>query len=258
MTPSLLFLLGGRDLEMLEIGRLVRAAAGAAAVADKGLPWHASRASAYRAEIAAALGQGRVPVLVELMPDRKPALLARCRGVDHHGERAGADRPTALEQVFALLELPRERWTRRLDLVAANDRGWIPELRAKGASAAEILAIRAEDRAAQGVTEAEERAAEAALSEAERPLPDLLLVRLPHARTATVTDRLALAAPGDPPDVLVVCPDELDFSGRGARVLALAKRFPGGWHGGALPERGFWGHPAPLPDERAVLATLAG
>jgi hypothetical protein len=39
-------------------------------------------------------------------------------------------------------------------------------------------------------------------------------------------------------------------------VLALASAYPDGWSGGALPERGFWGHAAPLPALDAVLATI--
>lgn len=255
---ALLFLLGGHDLEMLEIKRLVVATLGPKAVVDKGLPWHAARASAYAVEIAAALAEGVRPVLVELAPDLPAAALEHCVIVDHHGVLAGADRPTSLEQVFRLLGLPRTAWTRWLALVAANDRGWIPELEAMGASKAEIEAIRAEDRAAQGVTAAEEAAAERALASRETRLGgSLTLVHLPHARTSPVFDRLALEAdPAEPPDTLVVSPTGLDFSGGGKRVLALASAYPDGWSGGALPERGFWGHAAPLPALDAVLATI--
>jgi hypothetical protein len=45
---TLRFFLGGHDLEMLEIGRLVVATLGPEALVDKGLPWHAARASAMR------------------------------------------------------------------------------------------------------------------------------------------------------------------------------------------------------------------
>jgi hypothetical protein len=258
MTAPYRFFLGGRDLEMVEIGRLVRQTLGDSTAVDRALPWHAARASAYRAEIEAALAAGRVPVLVELRDDLPPDLAARCRWLDHHGAQAGADRPTALEQVFALLGLPAAAWTRRLALVAANDRGWIPELRAMGASAAEIAALRTEDRAAQGVTPAEEAAGAQALAGAERALGGrLLVVRLPHARTAAVTDRAALTSPPDaPPDVLVLSPAEVNFSGGGGAVARLAARWPGGWWGGALPQRGFWGHGAPLPDVAALIEEI--
>lgn len=255
---SHLFLLGGHDLEMLEIARLVTDTLGADAVRDEALPWHGAKASAYAGAIDSALARGVRPVLVELELDLPAATLERCHVVDHHGDRAGADRPTSLEQVFALLGLPASAWTRRHALVAANDRGWIPELRAMGASAGEISAIRAEDRRAQGVSAEEEAAVEAALARSERRLGGtLVVVRLPHARTAPVFDRLAVAAGNaPPPDTLVVSPRELNFSGTGARVRALAAAWPQGWSGGALPERGFWGIAAPLPALDEVLAAL--
>ncbi len=257
MSRDLLFCLGGRDLEMSEIARLVGAERGEEALLDLGLSWRTAVASAYRGAIEAALAAGRTPVLVELRPDLPEDLLARCRLVDHHGDRAGARRPTSLEQVFALLALGPDRWTRRLALVAANDRGWIPELRAIGATAEEIARIRAEDRAAQGIGPAEEAAAEPALDAASRPLPDLLYVRLPHDRVAVVTDRLGLAAESDPPEVLVEGPGGWTFSGGGERVLALARAFPGGWWGGALPERGFWGTVRGATRLDAILGVLA-
>lgn len=257
MTP--LFLLGGHDLEMLEIKRLVSDTLGREAVLDKRLPWHAALASAYAHDIERALAVGLLPVLVELRPDLPAEVIERCTIVDHHGKLAGAERPTSLEQVFGLLGLAKSSWTRRLALIAANDRGWIPELRATGASDAEIAAIRAEDRAAQGVTAAEEKAAAAALEARERRLGgSLTLVRLPHARTSPVFDRLALeAAPEEPPDTLVVSPGELNFSGHGDRVAALAAVYPDGWSGGALPARGFWGHAAPEPALDDVISTIA-
>ena len=150
------FFLGGRDLEMLEIRRLLdRHAAGR--IEDKGLAWGAAL-SAYREELLAALSRGETPVLIELMDDLPPALFDRGRVivVDHHGPLAGHDRPTSIEQVFALLGLPAAAWTRHLALVAANDRAHVVGMRALGATAQEIAEIRAADRAVQGVSAADE------------------------------------------------------------------------------------------------------
>jgi hypothetical protein len=259
MTTGHLFLLGGRDLEMVEVGRLVRDALGEEALRDQALPWHDANASAYAEDIATALRCGQTPVLIELRPDLPGAILDHCVVVDHHGKRAGTERPTSLEQVFELLRLPRSRWTRRLALVAANDRGWVPGLRAIGARPAEIAAIRAEDRAAQGITKSDEEAGRIALANRVVCLDGTLVrVKLPHDRTAVVFDRLAVeAGEGDPPDTLVIGPQELNFSGRGRRVLELAAAFPAGWSGGDLPARGFWGHAAPLPELADVLRTIA-
>src|SRR5207249_1075933 len=112
---------------------------------DKRLAWGA-RASAYAGEIASCLGAGRTPVLVELEDDVGVGD-AGVVVVDHHGPRAAHEAPTSLHQVFALLGLASRCWTRRYDLVAANDRGAVRALVAAGATRAEIEEIRAADRA---------------------------------------------------------------------------------------------------------------
>jgi len=244
---NICFFLGGHDLEMLTIRELLRAHA-TDQFCDKGLSWGA-KASAYRDEIEQALASGLTPVLVELENDielGQDGIVV----VDHHGPLAGAAAPTALHQVFGLLGLPPEAWTRRLELVAANDRGHIAGMAAVGATREEIVAIRAADRAAQGITADEERQGEAAL-ETLRTVGNgrLTIVDLPHNRTATVTDRLAPELGGSGyENLLVISPGEVNFYGDGHLITALAERFPGGWYGGNLPERGFWGHGGPVPE----------
>lgn len=239
MSEILAFFLGGHDLEMLAIRELLATEA-PGRVYDKRLSWGA-RASAYEVEIDACLARGETPVLIELENDlgREAVLI-----VDHHGERAGDDRQTSLEQIFALLRLPAERWTRWHQLVAANDRGYIPGLLAASATRDEIERVRAADRAAQGITPDEEIEAVRALAVAEtRAAGRLVVVRAAHARLAAVEDRLheALGGPGVS-NLLLIAPGEVDFAGDGRVVRALDRRYPGGWYGGALPERGFWGH----------------
>jgi hypothetical protein len=249
--PNLAFFLGGHDLEMLTIRDLVAEVA-ADRLYDKGLAWGA-KASAYRDEIAQAQAELLEPVLVELDDDigvRGARII-----VDHHGERAGRNAPTSLDQVFALLRLPAERWTRWLELVAANDRGHIREMRSIGASDEEIARVRAADRAAQGITALEERAGETAIENARRIAGgQLVVVKLPHCRTAVVADRLEMDR-HPPENLLVFSPSEVNFFGRGTLVRALDERYPGGWTGGSLPERGFWGI-SPLPGD--VVEFLTG
>ena len=243
--------LGGQDLEMTAIATLARAALGPAAVSDKALGWGAA-ASAYASEIAAAAARGVTPVLVELHPDMP--LPAGSVLVDHHGARAGE--PTSLEQVFALLRLPAAAWTRDFALIAANDRGHVAGLRAMGASAQEIARIRAADRRAQGITLEEEAAGRAALAAAERRPDGLIVARLPHGRAATLTDPLAESGAADS-ELLALMPGEVAFFGTGARVAALDAAFPGGWSGGELPRRGFWGcHFDGAVDAAPLLAAL--
>lgn len=236
----LVFFLGGTDLEMLTIRALLEETV-PGRFHDKHLVWGA-KASAYGEEIGEALDAGKTPVLVEVEDDvgldPEAVVIA-----NHHGERAGSDKPTSLHQIFALLGLPAERWTRWFDLVAANDRGHIAEMQRLEATAEEIAAIRAADRAAQGITDQEEHAGELAATSAEGLAQGRLTVaRLPHQRAATVADRLdpALGGPGFQ-NLLVLSPGEVNFFGAGELVTALDRRFPGGWYGGALPEYGFWG-----------------
>lgn len=259
---NLVFCLGGRDLEMETIAALVRETLGDEHVVDREPGWGAT-ADLYADDIAAIVAAGRVPVLVELPTGARP-LPDRCLSIDHHGPHAGATAPTALEQAFALLGLPEDRWTRHLALVAANDRGHVAEMRAYGATPDEIAAIRAADRRAQGITDAEEAAAETALAAAQRRADGrLLIVRLPHGRTAPVMDRLALndgagpaqVTPSAPDAVIVLSPDEANVFGPGAVITALDSAFPGGWSGGALPSQGFWGI-APAPDQASIRSVV--
>lgn len=220
---------------------------------DKELSWGA-KTSAYRQEITETLAMEQRPVLVELADDLglDPATVLI---VDHHGVYAGADRPTSLHQVFALLNLPPERWTRWFALVAANDQGYIPALIEMGATREEIVRVRTADRVAQGITPAEEAEGERAIAHAELLAGGrLMVVHLAHTHTATVTDRLhpVLGGPGYE-NLLVSCPGQVNFFGTGHFVYTLHEHFPGGWYGGALPDRGFWGHEVQLPD---ILATL--
>ena len=191
---TLVFFLGGYDLEMVTIRQLLLELA-PERFYDKQLSWGA-KASAYVQEVAQTLSRGLTPVFVELVHDLglKPTQFLV---VDHHGERAGEHKPTSLHQVFDLFGLPPERWTRWYDLVVANDRGYIPALVEMGATPEEIVTVRAADRAAQGINPAEEAAGERAVVHAETYVNGMVtVVRLSHSRTATVTDRLEPALGG--------------------------------------------------------------
>jgi len=237
------FFLGGHDLEMVTISELV-ARHSAFVIHDRQLRWGA-KASDYCTEIAAALEAGAVPVLIELALDL-PLPPDKIRIIDHHGTQAGHDKPTSLEQVFALLNLPDTLWDRHLQLVAANDRGYIPAMLELDASRAEIESIRQQDRHAQGITAAEEQAAAVAVQQLDYLLDGRLIVaHLPHNKTAALVDRLQLGqldqSDAGCGNILVFSPREVNFFGNGEAVYALASAFPGGWYGGDLPIKGFWG-----------------
>ena len=254
-TPDpdqLVFFLGGRDLEMETIRQLLEAHA-PGRVVDAGLGWGA-RASAYREQILQALGEGRRPVLVELDDDLgrdEPRLV----WIDHHGARSGASKPTALEQVFEMLNLPGDGWSRWYELVAANDRAYLSGLAEQGASSEEMREIRAADRRAQGVASDEEAAAaEAAQCLEERCGGQLTVASLPHARTSPLVDRLAPELGGPGFETLVVrSPAEVNVFGPGEVIEHLAAQFPEGWYGGNLPEHGYFGQAG---EADAVIETL--
>lgn len=225
-----------------------------AAFVDHGLQWGA-KASDYREEIAGTLLRDKKPVFVELDDDLGLVACGKALRIDHHGPLAGADRPTSLEQIFDLLRLPREKWTRRFNLVAANDRGHVRALQAAGASRQEIEQIRAADREAQGVTPEEEMEAERAVSQ-RQVFADgrLTVLELASDRTSAAADRMeaALGGPGYY-NLLIVSSNKINFFGDGELVRALNGAFPGGWFGGNLPERGFWGIPRTLATPEAVI-----
>lgn len=243
MSDTPVFFLGGHDLEMVTIRDLL--AAEGVRFHDHDLAWGA-KASAYLREIQAALAAGLRPVLVELENDLPPNLAAQVDWIDHHGPRAGADQPTSLHQVFARLGLPPARWTRHYDLVAANDRGHIRAMLALNPPATrdELLSIRAADRAAQGCTPEDEAAARAAIAARDsRAGGQLTVLRLATSRTSPAADLMEPALGGAGyVNLLILSPAEVNFFGSGSHVQSLTQAFPGGWYGGALPERGFWGH----------------
>lgn len=168
------------------------------------------------------------------------------RSVAHDRRRpswgaGGGRKTTSLEQVFNLLALPRTRWSRRFALVSANDRDHVAGMESIGAGAEEIVAIRAEDRRAQGVGEAEESEARRGIA-ARLELPGLVRVDT-ASRTSTAISDFMLPALGGPgySNLLVVMPNKLAFFGDGHLVRQMATAFPSSWSGGALPLRGFWG-----------------
>lgn len=256
-VPRFEFFLGGHDLEMTTIRELVDELA-PGTVHDAHLSWGATSAP-YDATIQNVLLAGRTPVLVELAIAqraswRDQALYATQLPADgtipagaviladHHGDQAGAHNPTSLEQVLQLLGAPDRLLDRWIQLVAANDRGYVPEMVVIGASIDEMRRIRAADRAAQGTSADEDAEGEQAAHRARRVGTHLTIVEIPHDRTATVTDRLDATLGGEGfDDLLIVTPIAAHVFGAGETIDAVRNRFPGGWFGGALPHRGFWG-----------------
>lgn len=229
-----MFFLGGMDLEMVRIREHLKASN--IAFADKGLAWGA-KVSDYEAEITDALTKGLLPVLVELEWDSTNPLIsiAKVVNIDHHGERS--HEPASIIQVLNLLKQTPSRYDK---LIAANDSGYIPAMKAmgatddeEGATDDEVSEIRRLDRKAQGVTPEMEDMAEFAIKHAQR-VGALVVLNLAHNKVSTVTDRLFSTWPDGKENLLVTCriPDkvgeyEVYYFGRGDICKEFKEKFNG-------------------------------
>lgn len=177
------------------------------------------------------------------------------RNIDHHayGEDDRRNPKASIEQVADIIEVPLSI---EEQFVAANDKGFIPEMEKLGAEngltgqdlEAIIQNVRMKDRMAQGITLEQEAQAKAAIEQ----LGNLegrreFIVDLPHSKTATVCDRMY----GKYDELLIISGDgETNFFGSAPIIQMLDDRFPGGWKGGQLEQgSGFWGGYA---DQKAI------
>lgn len=182
-------------------------------------------------------------------PKNQPALV-----VDHHGDLASL--PASIRQVLDILE-PGGFWvsseTRRwVELIAANDAGYIPAMIAFGATPDEVARVRSLDRLAQGIMPAHEVEAERAIT-AKEVVGRLTIIRMTHSKTATVADRMF----GSYDQLLILSGDgEVNFYGDGALCAELKTKFEG-WNGGSgLGKAGanaYWGG---YPNQEDALAFI--
>ena len=136
-----IFLLGGYDLEMLTIKRMLMDRRDCVVI-DKHLRWDNALLSAYKNELE---DYDDSPIYgIELKEDiLVPSNYIR---IDHHNDLNC--NTSALEQVAEILGVELSRYQQ---LVAANDKGYIPAMEAMGATETEIENIRMTDRVSQGI-----------------------------------------------------------------------------------------------------------
>jgi len=193
------FLLGGRDLEMITIKRMLIDSGfeEPESIADLNLQWGA-KLSTYQNRFNDEL----TFVGIELSQDIVPP--PHYINIDHHNENA--NKPSSIEQIAKLLGI---ELTREQQLIAANDKGFIPAMEALGATREEIADIRRRDREAQGVTEEDERLGEKSIRKFRKQKGEITLVKSLTSKFSTITDRLY------PCDQLIVYTDnELNYFGR--------------------------------------------
>lgn len=195
------FLLGGHDLEMLAIRALLEEHQ--IPFIDRDLAWGA-KWNDYQDVIDQFNWNAQTLVGLELS-GTKPE---RAKLIDHHNELSHL--PSSIEQVATLLGFTLSRYQL---LVSANDKGYIPAMRAMGATEEEIQTIRRLDRQAQGVTEEMESAAEPAIAEGKR-IKQVLVIESAFSKFAPIADRLA-----NKKRVLIYFNNELTYYGLYAHSL---------------------------------------
>lgn len=239
------FLLGGKDAEMQHIKSILD---------KKNIPYidkwlgRWAKVEDYAEEIKQLVSEGKQAVAIELAGAGEWEY-ADVISIDHHGERA--HEKAAILQVMETLGMETSLEDR---LIAANDNAYIPGMKKvlEEEGVADIFeqekmirAIRLKDRQAQGITVEQETQAQEAVNQNEKLLDwSLIIVRLPHSKCATVTDRLF----GQYKNLLVLSDDgEVNFFGDGKLCADLKEKFEwrnGGSGLGIKGQNAFrWGYP---------------
>lgn len=176
-----IFLLGGHDLEMVEIKKLLLRHG--CEVCDANLRWDNAVLEVYSDVL--EQNPDSEFVGIELRDPQNLSAKYNYTNIDHHNENIAF--PASILQVASLVG---ESPNRRMELVAANDSGYIPAMKAMGASDAEIALIRQEDRFAQGVTAEDEFLAEQSVKNHICQVGNTVTVRALTPCFSAISDRL--------------------------------------------------------------------
>lgn len=179
-NPHRVFLLGGYDLEMLTIRQMLEGKDNCV-IMDKHLLWENARLSAYQDELSEFADYNIYGI--ELQEDIP--IPNNYHRIDHHNDWTG--KLSSIEQVAEVLGV---KLTHYQQLVATNDKGYIPALKAFGASKEEIDDIRRRDRAAQGILEDDEALAEKAIAENLHIYKGLTVVKAFSSCFSPICDRM--------------------------------------------------------------------
>lgn len=211
--PDYLFLIGGSDLEMATIKRLLtdNGFSEGQNIADHHLRWGA-KLSDYQN----LFNDLRTFVGIELTQDVDPP--PRYINIDHHNENSY--KSSSLEQVIELLKNDLKlkiEFTRDLQLIAANDKGYITAMLELNATKEEIADIRQRDREAQGVTEEDERLAEESILNHLTVEKGITVVQSLTSHFSAITDRLYPCS-----KLLIYTDNEMTYYGEGISRLTFA------------------------------------
>lgn len=154
--------------------------------------------------------------------------------IDHHNEEQS--QPASIEQIGNLLEVELDRWQQ---LVAANDKGYIPAMEMLEGTVEEIEKVRTADRSAQGVTEEDEKLAQQSIDENQEQDGGVTVVRSLTEHFSAIADRMY----GRTERLLIYTDTTLNYYGNGKdkvaeAFLALVEEGKA-YHGGG--DKGFLG-----------------
>jgi len=250
MNKQYIFFLGGYDAEMVAIKDILNEQK--LPYYDRRLKWGA-RLSEYKEELL-KITKDQIPVFIELNLDIDYP--ANSIIVDHHGDKAGKDKKTSIEQIAELLNIELNR---KQKLISANDRDYIWGMLELDATEAEIKEIRKMDRQAQGVTEDDERKAEMSIQHYLKRLPkNVVLIYSLTEKTSPIIDRIYKYYE----HIFIISPSEtLTYSGTGKGVELLKDYYDdlkkdkpeiNYWFGGNLPIRGFFGSNHKLKEKGVI------
>lgn len=225
-NTSFVFLLGGHDLEMIEIRKILKDLK--IRFFDNELTWRNAKLSSYNK----IFNETDHFVGIELKSDIEPP--ANYTLIDHHNEKSNS--PSAIEQVATMLDL-QLTWDQQL--VAANDKGYIPAMEKYGAIGEEIADIRKRDRKAQGITEEDEKLAIDSINNFKSIKGETIVIESLTSKFAAITDFLY----PDYKSLLIYTDTELTYYGINAeyleRLVDKTKIIGSIYSGGG--ENGYWG-----------------
>lgn len=204
---EVIFLLGGYDLEMEAIKELLNERD--IQYFDRHLAWDNAFLWQYE-DILKRYGNRADCIVygIELIEKGAEDIPVNYFRIDHHNDLNRL--PSALEQTAEILNVSLSR---RQQLIAANDKAYIPGMVLLGATREEIEEIRRSDREAQGVTKQDEELAEKAI-EKRKTENGITIVQSGTSRFSPITDRLYPYG-----KLLIYTDDELMYYGIGKKLL---------------------------------------
>lgn len=203
-----LFLLGGHDLEMQTIAGILKEKG--LLFSDFSLSWNNAYLSQYRKDLE-LYGNNPSWIIYGIELQEDIAVPNNYIRIDHHNDYS--EHLSALEQIANLLHLPLNRY---MQLVAINDKAYIPGMIEAGATPYEIRNIREADRKAQGITDTEESLAEKAIKENCYTVGKMIVVHALSSCFSPICDRLFPYI-----SLLIHTDSEWMYYGKGADCVSL-------------------------------------